>query len=161
MNGKNIEHVLQTCFPKLNRQLFLDILVQERCRVADFKLNEVPGIPQTSDNRKEVFFKCLEDFWRVYIEFNSDSTLLVDDTRYKSLLNPPGTWLCPPSFDPVDTSESPNYLLCTLFPWLVKWTISPSPGAYARKNQLENPSDRLSAHVISYYNSQQTTRGRG
>ena len=158
MNLENLEVALTTCFPTLDRRVFLDILGQEWCRVADFKLNEVPGIPQTRDNRKEVFLKCLADLWNSYKQFNSDTTLLVDDTRYKSLLNPPGTWLCPPSFDPADTSQAPNYLHCTLFPWLLRWANSPSPGAYARMNQLENLSDTLSAHVISYYNSQQTTR---
>ena len=87
MNFENLEQALTTCFPNLDRRVFLDILGQEWCRVADFRLNQVPEIPQTSDNKKEVFFKSLEDFWRMHKEFNSDTTLLVDDTRYKSLLN--------------------------------------------------------------------------
>ncbi|MCO5568034.1 hypothetical protein L7F22_021730 [Adiantum nelumboides] len=98
----NLQFALSACFPELNKQLFLDIIGQEGCREASFKLNQVPGIPRSRDNAKPIFFKCLNDFWKHYTKFNFDNTLVVDDTLYKCLLNPPGTWVCPDSFDPTD-----------------------------------------------------------
>ncbi|MCO5561647.1 hypothetical protein L7F22_015268 [Adiantum nelumboides] len=120
MTQENLALDLSACFPRLNKQLFLDIIGQEGCREASFKLNEVAKIPPCRDNTKPVFFKCLKDFWEHYTKFNFDNTLVVIDTLYKCLLNPPETWVCPASFEPADICQSPIYLVSTLFPWLVK-----------------------------------------
>ncbi|MCO5601226.1 hypothetical protein L7F22_055345 [Adiantum nelumboides] len=150
----NLAFALSACFLELNKQLFLDIIGQEGCREASFKLNQVPGIPRSRDNTKLIFFKCLNGFWKHYTKFNSDNTLVVDDTLYKCLLNPPRTWVSPDSFEPADICQSTIYLVTTLFPWLIERASSPSPNAYAKMNQLENPLDTLFACVISHYGSQ-------
>ncbi|MCO5559391.1 hypothetical protein L7F22_012990 [Adiantum nelumboides] len=116
MTQDNLALALSACFPRLNKQLFLDIIDQEGCREASFKLNEVFGIPPSRDNANPIFFKCLNDFWKHYTKFNSDNTLVVDDTLYKYLLNSPKTWVCPTSFEPADICESPIYLAMRHFP---------------------------------------------
>ncbi|MCO5576660.1 hypothetical protein L7F22_030475 [Adiantum nelumboides] len=83
MTQDNLALALSACYPRLNKQLFLDIIDQEGCREASFKLNEVLGIPISRDNAKPIFFKCLKDFWKHYTKFNSNNTLVVDDMLYK------------------------------------------------------------------------------
>ncbi|WCJ24699.1 hypothetical protein M5689_006637 [Euphorbia peplus] len=48
---------------------------------------------------KPLMFKDLERFWRVYKYYNASNTILIDDSTYKSNMNPEYTSVIPKSFD--------------------------------------------------------------
>ena len=76
--------------------------------------------------------------------------MLVDDTRYKSMLNPWHTCICPPSFDPKDEEDDPIYLTNTLMPLLAQWEVSAYPAKYAMQNMIWNNKDKVSSHVMEH-----------
>ena len=113
---ENLNAAINACWPGLNQDFFIDVISQDRCRKNYFSLADVPGTASGRDSSKPLFLKCLVDFWQYFSEFNGSNTLLVDDTRYKSMRNPWHCCICPPSFDPEDDDQDPNYLDCHFTP---------------------------------------------
>lgn len=150
---KNLNAAIEACWPELNRAFFLDILSQETCRKADFCLADMPRSSAGRDTSKPIFLKCLMDFWLHHSKFNAKNTMLVDDTRYKSMLNPWECCTCPPSFDPEEDDQDPHFLTTTLLPWLTRWRMSENRALYAAQHMLFNPMDTLSNAVMEYHQS--------
>ena len=144
----------------MNLSFFIDVISQDRCRQASFSLADLPGSTSGRDNTKPLFLKCLQDFWLYFLEFTESNTLLVDDTRYKSMLNKWECCICPPSFDPEDDDQDPNYLTITLLPWLERWSVSENPTQYVAKHMMYNPQDTLSTSVIEYHDRLKKPRSR-
>lgn len=148
---KNLNAGLMSCFPTV-RELFRAVLAQDRCRTAGFTLSDVNGVlVDRESGRKPIFLKCLEDIWcNELVEFTEENTLLVDDTRYKSMLNPYHCCICPPSFDPEDAEQAPMFLLETLLPWLMRWRVSKTPRDFVHLNMMFNDKDTLSTAVMEH-----------
>ncbi|KAF9626436.1 hypothetical protein IFM89_033255 [Coptis chinensis] len=53
------------------------------------------GLVTHKSNEKPLFLMELKKIWNKYADYNESNTLLVDDTPYKSLLNPPHTAIFP------------------------------------------------------------------
>ena len=148
---QNLDDAMQVCFPTLNHNIFIDMIGQDRCTQPSFKLCDVDGVPAGRDNSKPIFCKRLSNLWETYPNFNSDNTLLVDDTRYKSMLNPWHTCISPPSFEPEDKEADPFFLTNILMPWLMQWEASKNPAKYAEENMIKNHKDEVSTHVMQHY----------
>ena len=128
--------------------------------MASFTLSDVNGVPSGSENRKPIFLKCLEDVWCYEPEFTEENTLLVDDTRYKTMLNPWHCCICPTTFDLEDAGQDPYFLTGNLLPWLLKWRASPTPRQYVNRNIMYNSKDTLSSIVMEHHSSLQQSRNR-
>ncbi|MCO5588615.1 hypothetical protein L7F22_042572 [Adiantum nelumboides] len=77
-----VEKMLRACFPTQFHQ-FKEILAQQDCvKDARFKLT----------GGKPIFYKKISDLWEKRAQYTATSTILVDDTQYKQLWNPPCTF---------------------------------------------------------------------
>mmetsp|Transcript_12173 Transcript_12173/g.38929 ORF Transcript_12173/g.38929 Transcript_12173/m.38929 type:complete len:152 (+) Transcript_12173:699-1154(+) len=70
-------------------------LCQEQCGSAGKHPNEP----------KPLFIKNLAEVWKVCPDHDQYSTLLVDDSLYKAVLNPPNTAIHPKEWQGTDTSD--------------------------------------------------------
>lgn len=61
---------------------------------------KLPGVMFPGNPYKPVFLKELSKIWELYPEYGPDSTLLIDDSHYKNVNNPVGTWVSPKSWKP-------------------------------------------------------------
>lgn len=158
--SRNLNAARMTCFPALNTETFKDFITQDRCREASCTLSDVNGVPSGSENRKPIFLKFLEDEWHYEPEFTEENTLLVDDTRYKTMPNPWNGCICPTTFDPEDADQDPYFLTLNLLPWLLKCRASPTPRQYVNCNMMYNSKDTLSSIVMEHHSSLQQSRNR-
>ena len=111
-------------------------------------LVDVLGVPKLADSRKPIFLKCLEVLWRAHPTLNANNTLLIHDTRYKSICNPWHCCICPGTFDPEDNDQDPYFLTNTLFHWLVNYSIANNPKEYVIENMMYNAKDTVSNLVM-------------
>ena len=145
----NLTATMVSCFPALKTEVWKDILSQQHCRQAGFKLSEVPDVETSED--KPIFFKAQDDLLCRNPEWQTLKILFVDDTRYKNQLNPVVSMICPPSFDPFDPQQDEYYLTNTLLPWLMGWNATDNPDDYVVKNMLKNDKDMVSSHVMKHW----------
>lgn len=151
---KNMLASITTCWPGLERVFFYRIMSQEGCQQASFTMADVSKVAVSKDSGKPIFLKCLSDFWAVTKgQYHANNTLLVDDSRYKSMQNPWHYCICPTSFDPEDPDQDPNYMMSTLLPWLLRWNAAKDYPKYATKSMIFNSNDNVSSHVIEHYHS--------
>lgn len=146
---ENLTATMVSFFSALHPKVWGDILSQQHCRQAPFKLSEVPGV-KTSEH-KPIFLKVDDDLRRRHPEWQTLKILFVDDTRYKNQLNSMVSMICPPSFDPFDPQQDEYYLTNTLLPWLRGWCATDDPDAYVLKNMLKNDKDMVSSHVMKHW----------
>ena len=132
---------------------------QELCRTYSCGLQDILGIPKSSYNEKPIFLKVLHDLWELRtLDFNTESTILIDDTKYKCMYNPKGCFIFLPSFDVEDTEHNPYYLTKTLLPWLLKWRLSEKPQQYVQWNMIVNHKDTIFAFVLRHHKNHCSTR---
>ncbi|MCO5599543.1 hypothetical protein L7F22_053649 [Adiantum nelumboides] len=144
--------ILKTCFPKAvnNPKNIKDIFSQEDCEIwhDSFKCVLYVG---TKFWQKLVFLKKLQRVWEKHPQFNTSNTILLEDTRYKSLKNDYDNCLLIRSFDPGVEPKGSLYLVDIVEPWLLEWIIAPCPLAYCEKHPLFNVEDDLSPLVAEYF----------
>lgn len=101
---------------------------------------------------KPIFLKLLRTVWKKYPQFNAQNTILVDDTRYKSLKNDYESCVCIRSYEPkyYDPAK-PKYLMDVIFPWLCGWIEDKFPTAYSRRTPLFDVEDDISSFVAEYF----------
>ena len=101
---------------------------------------------------KPIFLKLLRRVWRKHPQFNVATTLLVDDTRYKSLKNDYESCCCIRSYEPTYYDpQQPKYLMQLIFPWICGWLADKFPTAYSRHNPLFDVEDDISLYVANYF----------
>lgn len=101
---KNLDGLIDFVLGDLKHQV-LQIWDQSQCTELPLNISQT-GL-QTKDNRcKPVFLKELKKLWDIYYSclpwkkgpFNESNTLLLDDSPYKAILNPPHTAVFPISY---------------------------------------------------------------
>ncbi|MCO5568428.1 hypothetical protein L7F22_022127 [Adiantum nelumboides] len=138
--------ILRACFPAQFHQ-FKEILAQQDCvKDARFKLT----------SGKPVFYKKLSDFWEKRGRHTATSIVLVDDTQYKQLWNPPGTFCIVKNMKNQNPIEIQGYLTTTVRSWLTAWLCAKDHLKYAQDFVFSRPIDNLSVMVakrwrLEYY----------
>ncbi|KAI5074780.1 hypothetical protein GOP47_0010741 [Adiantum capillus-veneris] len=90
--------------------------------------------------------------WHKYPQFNEASTLLVDDTRYKSLKNDYESCCCIRTYEPnYYDPNKPKYLMDVILPWITGWLDEKFPTAYSRRTPLFDVEDDISLYVVDYF----------
>ncbi|MCO5553299.1 hypothetical protein L7F22_006820 [Adiantum nelumboides] len=143
----NIELVLRTCWPDI--YYFRDIFSNWQCEKWSY-FEDIVGIPRDLAG-KAVFFKPLYHVWNKFSEYDSSRTLLVDDSRYKNMRNVWDNCICPPTFDPLNEDQGPDYLTRTLLAWLCRWALTPNSLDYTKENPISNPKDELLSLVFEHF----------
>ncbi|MCO5561074.1 hypothetical protein L7F22_014695 [Adiantum nelumboides] len=144
--------ILKTCFPKAmkNPKIIKDIFSQEDCEIWRDSFKCVPYVG-VEFWQKPIFLKKLQRVWKKHPQFNASNTILLEDTRYKSLKNDYDNCLSIRSFDPGMEREGSLYLTDIVEPWLLEWIRAPCPLAYCRKHPLFDVEDDLSPLVATYF----------
>ena len=114
-----------------------------------FNLTDIAGLEDSQE--KPMFAKRVNDLLSLKPEWQGLSVLIVDDTRYKNMLNHDWAMICPPQFEPLDQSQDPHYLTQTLLPWLKGWNMADDPDSYVRRNMISNDRDQVSQLVINHW----------
>ena len=70
--------------------------------------------------------------------WQESKVLIVDNTRYKNLLNHDTTMICPPTFEHTDANQDTKYLTQTLLSWLKAWNVAADPDAYVADHMITN-----------------------
>lgn len=148
----NIEVILRTCWPDLWKHrtyYFRDLFSDWQCEKWSY-FEEIAEAPRNLAG-KPLYFKPLCHVWKKFPEYDSSRTLLVDDSRYKNMRNDWDNCICPPTFDPLDENQDPDYLTRTLLPWLCRWALTPNSLEYTKANPINNPKDELSSLVFEHF----------
>ena len=146
---RNINTAMKDCFKGLHPKIWKKILSQAECTKMPFNLTDIRELRDSRE--KPVFAKGLRDLLSLKPEWQGLSILIVDDTRYKNMLNHDWAMICPPPFEPVDQSQDPRYLTRILLPWLKGWIVADDPDAYVRRNMISNDRDQVSQLVINHW----------
>jgi len=93
----NIDGLLNISMSPEQQKYLVDIYDQSYC--------EEIGLHPT-DNQKPLFLKELGKIWSKYPRYNAENTLLIDDSYYKAVKNPPGTAIHPKEWTRVETRDS-------------------------------------------------------
>ncbi|MCO5612845.1 hypothetical protein L7F22_067116 [Adiantum nelumboides] len=148
----NIELILCTCWPDIwehRTYYFTYLFLDWKCEKWSY-FEEIAKAPRDLAS-KPVFFKPLHHVWNKFPEYDSSRILLVDDSRYKNMRNVWDNCICPPTFDPLDEDQDPDYLTRTLLPWLCRWALTPDSLEYTKANPISNPKDELSSLVFEHF----------
>lgn len=106
------------------------IFSQEDCEIWRDSFKSVSYVAQKFW-QKPVFLKKLQTVWEKHLEFNGASnTLLLENTRYKSLKNDYDNCLAIRAFEPEVEPDGSSYLANLVEPWLLEWIRDPCPLAY-------------------------------
>ena len=82
-----------------------------------------------------MFYKKLDKFWeKQQVTYILANTLLVDDSGYKCLWNPAGTFLIVKKLEQQSKAEIKTYLTKSLRKWLEKWLVVKDCMAYTVEN---------------------------
>ncbi|MCO5611940.1 hypothetical protein L7F22_066200 [Adiantum nelumboides] len=105
---------------------------------------------------KLVFYKKLNDFWEKRAQYNATSTILVDDTQYKQLWNPPCIFYIVKNMENENPTEIQGYLTTAVRSWLMAWICAKDRLKYAQDFVMSGPIDNLSVMVakrwrLEYY----------
>ena len=137
--------LLQACFPN-QYTMFKRGYSQEDChKEGDFTVDKLR-------NGKPVFYKKLARFWEEHQPtYTSANTLLVDDSEYKCVWNPPGTYLIVKKLAEQGKAEMLTYLTENVCKWLEKWLAAEDRTSFTIQRQLERSPDFESQQVIRYW----------
>ncbi len=117
-------------------------------------LSSIHMVPHVTSNvpDKPVFLKLLRTVWAKHPTYDSSTTILVDDCRYKSLKNDYENCLAIRSYEPTyDDPYYPLYLEHLVKPWLTRWIRDPFPTGYTRKNPIFDIEDDISPLVADLF----------
>ncbi|KAF9616925.1 hypothetical protein IFM89_032995 [Coptis chinensis] len=89
----NMVGVVDTILGDLKKQLLFS-WDQSYCTDTGLTPSQI-GLMTPNNTTKPLFLMELKKIWNKYEEYNESNTLLLDDTPYKSLLNPPHTAIFP------------------------------------------------------------------
>ncbi|MCO5553165.1 hypothetical protein L7F22_006686 [Adiantum nelumboides] len=144
--------ILKNCFSKVmkNPKIIKDIFSQEDCEIWRDSFKCVPYI-DAKFWQKPIFLKKLQRVWGKHPQFNASNTILLEDTRYKSLKNDYDNCLFICSFDSGVKPEGSSYLADIIKPWLLEWIRAPYPLFYCRKHSLFDVEHDLSPLVAEYF----------
>ncbi|MCO5578582.1 hypothetical protein L7F22_032426 [Adiantum nelumboides] len=141
--------ILKTCFPKAvsNPKIIKEIFSQKDCEIwrDSFKCVLYVGAKFW---QKPVFLRRV---WKKHPQFNSSNTILLEDTRYKSLKIDYDNCLSIHSFDLGVEPEGSSYLVDIVEPWLLEGIRAPCPLAYCKKHPLFDVEDDLSPLIAEYF----------
>ena len=154
----NINVVMKDYFRGLHPKVWKMILSQKQCTKMPFNLIDIVGLEDSQE--KPVFAKRVNDLLSLKPEWQGLLVLIVDDTRYKNMLNHDWAMICPPQFEPLDQSQDPHYLTQTLLPWLKGWNMADDPDSYVRRNMISNDKDQVSQLVINHWLQRSTAAAR-
>ena len=142
-----MEHNAEVMFAQLRAAVFQDggpdisgyaLLDQSKCEEAEY--NKEGCRPRF--HTKPFFFKSLTVLFRskdLPADASFENTLLIDDTPYKNLLNPPHNAVHPPSFDGRGDSRTAPYLTKHLAPYLRRLVTSGLPvQTFVEQNRLHD-----------------------
>lgn len=149
----NINKAMNKAFPGLHPQIWRVILSQKECTKMPFKFGDIKQLKdnQLKDKGKPVFAKNVDTLVSLKPELKGVPILIVDDTRYKNMLNVRHGMVCPPTFEPTDQSQDRNYLTKTLLPWLKEWRMADDSKAFVERNMILNDRDSVSQLVIDHW----------
>lgn len=145
MKTSNIEGVVNYLFPK--GKLPSLVLGQEscttiRCRDSSGRLTtyKVPG------TQKELFLKNLDTLFSGYRGiFNSENTIIVDDTPLKHIMNKSENVLLPNPWSPRGGGDRDTFLLRTLLPWFQRLHLARQQGL---KSFREHGPNRIGQKML-------------
>jgi hypothetical protein len=130
---------------------FIFIYDQSHCTLG-------PGI-NPENPHKPIFLKELSKVWKSFPQYNERTTILIDDTPYKCVLNPPHTAIHPPEMTPNDLDDDmlaiPNGPLAIYLSKLITfWTATTTTDdndINHKQNQitLKNVSDFIRLNQFS------------
>lgn len=114
-------------------------------------MQTIPFLSKDTSN-KPVFLKNMKTVWEQHPEFDATNTLLVDDSRYKSLKNDYANCLAVRSYWAAVVNDNfPLYLMHEVLPWLLQWIHDTCPTAYSRKHPMFDVEDDVSPIIASYF----------
>lgn len=127
------------------------MLSQEDCEVWLPNILDVPGMPGEVGD-KPIFLKLLRSLWAKHWSFDTSTTILVDDYRYKSLKNDYKDFLAIRSYELTYLDPYyPLYLKDLVHPLLEDWIFAPHPIAYSLQHPLFDIEDDVSPLVTDYF----------
>ncbi|KAI5069653.1 hypothetical protein GOP47_0015954 [Adiantum capillus-veneris] len=101
---------------------------------------------------KPIFLKLLRRVWHKHPQFNEASTLLVDDTRYKSLKNDYESCSYIQTYEPnYYDPNKPKYLMDVVLQWITRWLDEKFPTSYSRHTPLFDVEANISLYVADYF----------
>ena len=137
-----IFQVIDKVFPR-QKPKFAGILSQEDCSKSTWL---VQG--------RQVFFKKLETFWDLYPLYNTNNTLIIDNSYYKVFENVPGTWLIVPELYHQHSKERCNFLKEHLRDWLFLWLQNENRRQYSCDNAFEETPNQFSDDVMEKWHEE-------
>ena len=81
---ENVDHLIDLVFGKVKRNLLVFVWGQEMC-------DQVHPHPDGVTVDKPLFLKDMAKVWKQFPQYNKSNTLLVDDSEWKTMKNPPET----------------------------------------------------------------------
>ena len=143
--------LLQACFPD-QHTMFIKGYAQEDCDIEEhFTVDSL-------QNGKPVFYKKLSRFWEDQPTYTATNTILIDDSEYKCVWNPPGTSLIVKKFAEQGEAEMLTYLTKDVWQWLGKWLVVQDRLSFTIDSQLDRSPDFESQRVIGYWKQKYTDR---
>eukprot|EP00250_Pteridium_aquilinum_P010615 c19518_g2_i1 orf=135-503(-) len=122
--------------------MFKKAYSQEDCaKEKDFSVDRVRG-------GKPVSYKKLESFWADQPSDTPANTLLIDDSEYKCVWNPPGTSLIVKKLAEQGRVEMQTYFTEVVCKWLEKWIVAKDRLSFTVNCKLDRSPDLQSQNVI-------------
>ncbi|CAA0840619.1 Unknown protein [Striga hermonthica] len=115
---------------------------KDKCEMTSSFLKDNP--------QKPVMFKKLEKVWREFELYDTTNTVLVDDSPYKSILNPPHNAIFPKTYD---GSVHDNYLDLKgeFVNYLTKLADADDAQSYIRQNHIGYENIKQGSEEWNYY----------
>ncbi|CAA0822829.1 Haloacid dehalogenase-like hydrolase (HAD) superfamily protein [Striga hermonthica] len=143
--SKHVDPVLKEMSKKMGKQLPEELKFvwgQDKCEMTSSFLKDNP--------QKPVMFKKLEKVWREFESYDTTNTVLVDDSPYKSILNPPHNAIFPKTYD---GSVHDNYLDLKgeFVNYLTKLADVDDAQSYIRQNHIGYENIKQGIEEWNYY----------
>ncbi|KAI5068561.1 hypothetical protein GOP47_0016906, partial [Adiantum capillus-veneris] len=137
--NRNMNITLKGFLSGMHPRIWKEQFYQTDCVKLPFRLTDIRELQ--GGEAKPVFVKGLPELLKRRPDWRGSSILMVDDTRYKNILNSDTTMICPPTFQLDDESQDPRYVTNTLFSWLKGLNYVQDPDQYVRMHMISNEKD--------------------
>ncbi len=81
---ENVEHLIDMVFGKVKRNLLVFVWDQQKC-------DQISPHPDGVTTDKPLFVKRIDNVWKHFGKYDKNNTILADDSKWKTMYNPPST----------------------------------------------------------------------